>query len=87
MFEDLAMTPVAVMFSTPWASLSLNRTPARGSRGGTMTPVPGVITFSSRAAANVMSLPVDPGSKASLNATLPRSALFAAPGSVGSKLG
>ena len=65
MLEDLASTPVAVMFSTPWGSLSLNQVPARGSRGGTMTPVSGVMTPCSRAAAIVMSLPVEPGSKAS----------------------
>ena len=68
MLEDLASTPVAVMYSVPCASLSLNRVPARGSRDGTMTPVSGVITFVSRAAAIVISLPVEPGSKASLKA-------------------
>ncbi len=79
MLDDLAMTPVAVMCSTPWYSLSLKRMPARGSRIGTITPVSGVITFCSIAAAIVMSLPVEPGSKASQKARLAR-LVFAAPG-------
>ena len=77
MLHDLARTPVAVMFSTPCGSLSLNDVPARGSRLGTMTPVSGVTTPCSMAAAIVMSLPVEPGSKASWKAWLASAACFA----------
>ncbi len=73
--------------SVPWFSWSLNFIPAPGSRFGMMTPVSGITTPCSSAAAIVMSFPVDPGSKASSKAWFRRAAVEADDRSLRSNVG
>ena len=72
MLLEWAMTPEKVRCKVPCRSASRNSRPARSRMLGTVTWVRGVATPSWIAAAAVMTLAVDPGSKTSENARLPR---------------
>ncbi len=87
MLLDLAIVPAYVRCCTGWSSKSLNVLSARVSRLGTVIGVVGRITPSSIRAEAVMTLPVLPGSYASVSGRLPRSSAGEAPGLFGSKVG
>ncbi len=87
MLLDLARTPLRVRYQVGWSMSSLKSRSPRCSRLGTTTLVIGVAAFSSRTAAIDMTLAVEPGSKASWTAALPRAAGSASDRSFGSKPG
>ena len=87
MLLDLASTPAKVSCSRPCASESWIVVVLRRIEPGTTSRVCGVATFSSIAAAAVITFAVEPGSKTSSSPRLPRSAAGDWPGRFESNVG